>query len=480
MTAFVLSPKRFLVLLLASSFFLGACAKRGEEKRGKALERILRTGAIAVATRNNGHCYYTYRGQEMGFEYDMAKAFAEFLGVELVVDVSKTWKQLLPSLGKEEVDVVAASMTITPSRQRSADFSKGYLPVQQMVLTHKDNKAIKGIDNLAGQTVYVRGGTSYEERLRTLKERGLDVTIKVVEDIPTEDLIAVLARGEIEVTVADSNVALLNRRYYPDIRIAFPLEKPESLGWAVKKGEKALLDKINEFLDSIQQDGTFKEMYNRYYAYVERFDHLDVSKFQERIAKRLPRYERTIKKAAEQHGFDWRLIAAVIYQESQFRARARSFSGVRGLMQLTLPTAREMGVDNRLDPRQSIMGGVKYLKKLYDAYGEARDPDRTFITLAAYNVGKGHVGDAQRIAARMKLDPNSWSSLEKTLPLLRQPKYYKASKFGYCRGAEPVFHVQRIQAYYDILKRRAVQDTRVQEGIENVSRETFEGIAPIF
>jgi membrane-bound lytic murein transglycosylase F len=395
----------------------------------------------------------------MGFEYDLAKGFADFLGVKLKVVVPEAWGRMLPLLDEGTVDVVAASMTITPSRLKLADFSGGYMPVQQMVITHKGDTWVKGTDDLKGKTVHLSRGTSYEETLRSLKRKGLDISIKLIDHVSSEDLIGAVALGEIEATVAYSNVALLNRRYYPDIRIAFPVGTSEPLGWAVRKGEKALLDKVNEFFDTVEQDGTFKDISNRYYAYLEKFDHMDIKKFQQRIATRLPRYEKTIRKAAELTGFDWRLIAALIYQESQFRPWAKSFSGVRGLMQLTLPTARDMGVKNRLDPRQSILGGCKYLKKLYDVFEEAPDPHRMSIALAAYNVGKGHIRDAQRIATQMDLDPNQWSSLEKTLPLLRQRKYYKKSKFGYCRGTEPVFHVQRTLTYYDVLKRQAIEYT---------------------
>jgi len=347
------------------------------------------------------------------------------------------------------------------------------LPVQQMVITHKKNTDVRGLNDLGGKTIYVRGGTSYEERLRELKRRGLNITIKAEDDVPTEELIQAVEEGKIEVTMADSNVALLNRRYYPDIRIAFPIQKLQALGWAVKKGETALLDRINEFFGMIEKDGTFKAIYNRYYADVERFDRLDIKKFQQRIESRLPRYEKTIKKAAELYRFDWRLIAALIYQESQFRPWARSFSGVRGLMQLTLPTARDVGVENRLDPHQSIMGGVRYLRRLYSWPDEIPEPDRLLMALAAYNVGKGHIQDARRLASDMHLDPNRWSSLEKTLPLLRELKYYKKSKFGYCRGTEPVDHVQQIMTYYDILKRQAIENEGRGSGKrEDVSRET--------
>ena len=443
--------KNLFVLLLVASLCQGACGKN------RALDRIESSGTITVITRNNAHCYYRYRDQDMGFEYDLAKAFADFLGVELKLKVAESWKRWLSLLNEGEGDLVAASMTITPSRLEWVDFSKGYMPVQQMVITHKKNTDIKGMDDLGGKTIYIRGGTSYEDRLLKLKQAGLDITIKAEEDVPTEELIEAVAEGKIEVTIADSNVALLNRRYYPDIRIAFPIQKLQALGWAVKKGETALLDKINEFFARIEGDGTFKDIYNRYYADVERFDRLDIKKFRQRIDSRLPGYEKTIKKAAELHGFDWRLITALIYQESQFRPWARSFSGVRGLMQLTLPTAQDVGVKNRMDPHQSIMGGVRYLRKLYGLAEKAPEPDRLLMALAAYNVGKGHIEDAQTLALGMQLDPNRWSSLEKTLPLLRQPKYYKKSKYGYCRGTEPVRHVQQILTYYDILKRDAIE-----------------------
>ena len=443
--------KKPLTLLMVVSLCLGACGKN------KALERIEQSGTITVISRNNAHCYYRYRDQDMGFEYDLAKAFAEFLGVELKVKVAESWNGSLPLLEQGEGDLVAASMTITPSRLERVDFSKGYLPVQQMVITHKKNREIKGMDDLGGKTICVRSGTSYENRLRKLKRGGLDITLQVKKDIPTEELIEAVAEGNLEVTIADSNVALLNRRYYPDIRIAFPIEQLQALGWAVRKGERALLEKINEFFALIEEDGTFKDIYNRYYGDVERFNRFDIKKFQQRIDSRLPRYEKTIKKAAELHGFDWRLITALIYQESQFRPWAKSFSGVRGLMQLTLPTARDVGVKNRLDPHESIMGGVRYLRKLYDLSGKASETDRLLMALAAYNVGKGHIKDAQALALSMHLDPNKWSSVARTLPLLRQAKYYKKSQYGYCRGSEPVRHVQQILTYYDILKRGAIE-----------------------
>ena len=438
-----------LILILLSIPILFSCAKKS------GLEEIKESGKITVITRNNSHCYYTYRDKPMGFEYDLAKAFSDYLGVSLNV-VTSHWEELFDVLNGGGGDFIAASLTNTPLREDLIDFSDEYLAIQQQAVIHTSNYNTRKIEDLKGKTIHVRHGTSYEERLNELKNEGLDITIEVHEDTPTEELIRMVAEKEIEVTIADSNIALLNRRYYPDIKIAFPIEEQQSLGWAVKKGETALQEKINEFFNKIKDDGTFAKIYEKYYANVEIFDYVDLKKYHRRLKTRLPKYEEIIKKASKIYGFDWRLITAMVYQESHFNPRARSFTGVRGMMQLTLETAKEIGIKNRLDPEQSIKGGVKYLKELYERYDGAKDLDRVLITLASYNVGHGHILDTQKIAKERNLDPNSWSSLEVILPLLRYPKYYKNTKNGYCRGTEAVRYVNRILTYYDILKREAI------------------------
>lgn len=439
----------FLVFVFLGLPVLASCG------RGKALDRIEKAGEITVLTRNNAHCYYIYRDRPMGFEYELARAFSEYLGVDLKV-VTPEWGGLVDALDSEEGDLIAASMTITDSRKKRMDFSDEYLTVQQMVVLHANNYKIKGIEDLDGRTVHVRRGTSYEERLKRLNYEGIHVNIKLHDDIPTEELIKMVAEKEIEITVADSNVADLNRRYYPDVKKAFSIERQEHLGWAVKKGERALLKKLNKFFHKIMKDGTYKEIYERYYKYMAPFDYADLKIYHRRIKTRLPKYEKTIREAALKYGFDWRLIAAVIYQESHFDPAARSFTGVEGIMQLTRETAMDMCIEDRNDPAQSIFGGVKYLDRLYKGWNDASNPDRLLITLASYNVGRGHILDAQKIALEKGLDPNSWSDLKEVLPLLSYSKYYKNSQYGYCRGREPVEYVKGILTYYDILKREVI------------------------
>lgn len=438
----------FLTVVFMGLLFVTSCA------REDALQDVRASGKITVLTRNNAHCYYVYRGEAMGFEYELAEAFSEYLGVDLEV-VTPTWEGLLRGLEEGEGDFVAASMSITRPRLNRVDFSDPYLPVQQYVIVHKDDHA-KTIEDLTGKTICVRRGTTYEVLLKKLMAKGLDIRIKLYDDMPTEELIRMTAEREIDATVADSHIALLNRRYYPDARIAFPLGKSSSIGWAVRKGEKRLLEKINTFFAAIREDGTFDRIYAKYFGNVESFDYVDLKRYYRRLETRLPKYRDTIQNAAEKYGFDWRLIAAMIYQESHFNPRARSYTGVRGIMQVTLDTAREVGIESRLDPEDSILGGVMYLKKSYDKFEGVPEPDRLLMALASYNVGYRHVRDAQRIAKEMDDDPNSWAALKETLPLLCHPKYYKKSQAGYCRGREAVRYVDRIITYYDILKRDAI------------------------
>lgn len=438
-----------LIFILIIFPLIVSCAEKN------AVEQIREAGTINVLTRNNAHCYYTYRDNPSGFEYELAKAFSNYLGVELNV-ITPAWEDLTEALYSGKGNFIAASMTISPSRKELLSFSDEYLTVQQKVILHKNNYQIKNLEDLNEKTVHVRRGTSYAERLKELNAQGLGVIIKMYDDIPTEEFVRMVAEKEIEATIADSNIALLNRRYYPDVKIAFPIEEAQSLGWIVRKGEKTLLNEINNFFIKIKKDGTFNNIYEKYYVNVDIFDYVDLKKFHVRLKTRLPKYIKLIQETSAKYGFDWRFIAAVIYQESHFNPRAKSYTGVRGLMQLTQNTAKEMGVEDRLDPEQSIMGGIKYIKRLYEKYDGAKNPDRLLLTLASYNVGRGHILDAQQLAKEKALDPNRWSHLKQIIPLLSYPKYYKKTRHGYCRGTEPVRYVNRILTYYDILKNEAV------------------------
>jgi membrane-bound lytic murein transglycosylase F len=331
------------------------------------------------------------------------------------------------------------------------------MPIQQYVIVHRNNRSIRCPEDLAAKTVHIRAGTSYEEKLKSLKNKGIDLEIKLHDDLPTEELIRQVAEGKIEATVADSNIALLNQRYYPQAVLACPISEQEFLGWAVNRNAQNLLYRINCFFKTIKENGKFNELYNKYYVNINDFDYVDLSVYHRRLKSRLPKYKKIIMEAADSHDFDWRLITAQMYQESHFNPKARSHSGAKGLMQLTRSTAKSLGVTDILDPEQNINAGVQHLKDLYNHFEKAEGSNRLFITLAAYNVGQGHIFDAQNIAREMNLDPYKWSSLSTTLPLLTYRTYYKKATYGYCRGTEPIEYINKIMIYYDILKRQGIE-----------------------
>ncbi len=440
--------QKLLITLASLVFLLPGCGDSPD-----TLARIKEAGELVVATRNNANCYYQYRGAPVGFEYDLAKAFSDYLGVKISPKVVE-WESLLPAIATDQAHMVAAGLSITPERRKIVDFSKPYLEVQPQIISHRTME-IERLSDLYGREVHVRQGTTYQEIIEDINNK-LPIDIKLVlhRDVPTEELIRQVASREIPLTVADSNIALLNQRYHPGIDLAFDIGPGHSLGWALKKGDKRFRAKINEFLKFAKESGIYDDIYNRYYNDNHRFDYVDLQVFHRRLRSRLPRYAGLIKREAEANDFDWRLITAIIYQESHFNPRARSDTGVRGLMQVTRDTARRMGVRNRMDPNKNVHAGVKYLRKLYGYWPHISEPDRTKFALASYNIGLGHVRDAQNIARQLGLPPDKWSGLEQALPLLRQKKYYKKSKHGYARGTEPVQYVSRIFTYYDILRQK--------------------------
>lgn len=418
------------------------------------LKQIQTRGTIRMITTNNATSYYTYRDAPMGFEYDLAKAFADHLGVALEVIVPE-WDKMFELLNSGQGDFIAAGITITEQRKQIALFSDPYMSVQQKFIHHKLKFGIKNIEQLAGRTIHVRKGTSYQERLEEIKASGIDLDIQLLDDVATEEIIKMISEKKIKFTIANSSIALLNRRYYPDIKIGLPIQEEEYLGWAVKKTNNVLRDRINQFLEMAEETGTLGKIYEKHYGNVEIFDYFDLKKFHERIKTRLPEYKKMIKTESEKYGFDWRLIAAMVYQESHFNARAKSRTGVRGLMQVTLATAKQMGIKNRLNPEQSVKAGVKFFNLMHKRFDDIPGPQqKNRFALAAYNVGYGHVRDAQVIARQQGMDINKWASLKKTLPLLSKRKYYKKTRHGYARGREPVHYVERILTYYDILRQK--------------------------
>jgi membrane-bound lytic murein transglycosylase F len=423
-------------------------------EKASSLDRIRERGRIVMITQNSGNTYYIYRDQPLGFEYELAAAFADHIGVDLVV-LTPGWMEMFDKLVQGRGDFVAAGVAVSPFRERRMDFSDPYLTVRQEVIVRHDSSEIKTARDLDGKTVHVRAGTTFQETLAGLLGEGIKMELVLVPDVSNDELIRQVADGEIDATVAYSNVALGSRIYHPDINTAFAISPPQSLAWAVRKGDRDLLEAINDFLTMVKIDGTLDDIIMRYFGDRDHLNTFDLKAFHRGIELYLPQYRGMIREAARDYGFDWRLIAAMMYQESQFDPDARSHTGVRGLMQVTQRTAEEMGIEDRMDPEQSIRAGVGYLASLYDWFDDIEDEEnRLRFALASYNVGYGHVRDAQDILRERGDDTQSWSSLRESLPLLRMPEFYRETRFGYARGTEPVRYVENVLTYYDILKKK--------------------------
>ncbi len=452
--------KKYLIFLLLCFLCLGfsfICVLIHNKKLGKvpsSIEAIKSSGTLRLITANAINTYYLYEGRPAGFEYDLAKAFAHYLNVELDV-VTPGWNNMFSYLNQGKGDFIAAGLAITKERLEQAAFSIPYMTIQQRVVHHNLIFGPKNVEDLEFRTVHVRRDTSYHFRLSEIKKSGIDFKYILHDNIPTKELISMVNDRKIKFTIADSNIALLSQRYYPDVVIGIPIQEKESLAWAIQKDDPHMLKAINRFLLHANETGILKKISQKYYHNIKDIDVFDVKKFHKRMETRFPKYKKLIQEQSGEYGFDWRLVTAVIYQESHFDPNARSFTNVRGLMQVTHATAEEMGVDNHKRPEQSIKAGIKYLNKMFLRFEHMDDEyQQMLFALASYNVGYGHVMDAIKLARDRGLKTDNWQDLKTVLPLLSKARYYKKTKHGYARGWEPVHYVDRILTYFDILKQK--------------------------
>lgn len=416
------------------------------------LENIKAKGELVVLTRNAATTYYESREGFMGVEYEMAKAFADSIGVKVRFILRDDVSDLFDALNKGDADFAAAGLTHTNNRAESFLFGPSYQKVSQQLVCRRGGKKPKKLEHLTDITIQVSANSSYVEQLKKVKQLHPEIQWQEVDDVDTETLLKDVWLRKIDCTVADSNIVAINRRYYPELDVRFDIATPEPLAWAFSNNDHALSRLVKTWFNKYKSSGKFEEVMHRYYGYIERFDYVDTRAYQRKIKKELPKYKKVFIHAAAKYKLSWTLLAAQSYQESHWRPRAKSPTGVRGMMMLTQPTAKELGVKNRLDPRESIMGGANYLNKLRNRLPDAvTEPDRTWLALAAYNVGMGHIWDARKLAVQLGKNPDLWQELSEVLPLLSQKKYYKKLKYGYARGGEPVSYVKNIRDYQDML-----------------------------
>ncbi len=426
-----------------------------QDRNLTTLEAIQQRGYLNVLTLNSASTYYQGIDGADGFEYHLAKLFSEHIGVEARFITISQFRDIYPELLFGTGDIAAAGLSKNESEySRAVLYGPKYYEVQNQILYRKGNvERPKSIPDLYDGSLQVVSGTAQAKLLRDLQQDYPDLVWKEVEDIASEELIELVDSGEVDYILADSHEIALQRRFFPELRIGFELGQPRQLRWAYNRADDSSFSlEIETFFNQIQQDGRLEQLIHRHKSLVANFNYSDIQTLTLHIRKRLPQYEALFREEAEVVGIDWRLLASIGYQESLWNARAKSPTGVRGLMMLTLPTAQQMKVTNRLDPRQSIRGGAKYFARVIRRFPEEiEEPDRTWFALAAYNVGFGHVEDARIITETRGGDPNRWIDVKENLPLLARKKWYKTTKYGYARGWEPVKYVENIRRYHAFL-----------------------------
>lgn len=418
-------------------------------------KQISKNKKLTVFIRNSPSVYYEGVDGPTGFEYDLVNALADSLDMELDLKVYYNVNDVLDEIKNGEGDLASAAITITDDRENEYVFSDPYQTVQQQVIYKRGHDFPEDLADLGNFQILVGANSSYDQRLKVLKEEFPGLSWETTDELSTEQILEKVWKGEIECTVADNNLFAINQRYFPGLESALPISEEQSLAWVINDENKVLQQYVNLWLEKFESEKQLAIIRDRYYGHINIFDFVDIRAFHKRVETRLPKYKGLFKKAGKKNGIPWKLLAAQAYQESHWDPKAKSRTGVRGIMMLTENTARSLGISNRLDPVESIMGGARYLKRLERIVpDDFIEEDRIIYSLAAYNVGMGHMKDARVLAKKLGYDEMSWKGLKKALPLLSNEKYYKTLQYGYARGTEPVRYINRIQNYTEILEQK--------------------------
>lgn len=452
---------RVIIASVCFLLLLTACS------RPTTLEKILQENTLHIVIKNAPGIYYQGREGPEGFEYELARLFAEELGVELRLRVVNSNLDIERILTNGHTHFATAGLILTPPRKLQFMTSRPLLDTKQLVVYRVGSGKPQTISDLIGKQIGVIADSHQEALLQSLTLNHPDLSFQRFEEIEAVELLKKVEEQSLDYAVVDAVEQNIYQAYFPRAQAAFALTQEEHYGWVFSASEDgSLAARTNAFLDKIAENGTLAEIRERYYGHIDQLNYVDARTYKHHIEKRLPKYRNAFESAASLTDLDWALLAAIGYQESHWRAKAKSPTGVRGLMMLTRVTAKEMGISNRLDALQSIEGGAKYFRKTKDRIPDRiAEPDRTWLALAAYNVGLGHLEDARIITEKLGKNPDKWIDVKDSLPLLQQRKWYSQTRYGYARGYEPVLYVQNIRRYFDVLVWTLEDEARQVEAI---------------
>lgn len=414
------------------------------------------SGELVVLTRQSPTTYYLDANDEpAGFEYDLVAEFARRQGFELKFIVSDNVADLMSGVASGHAHLAAAGLSVTSERASRLRFGPTYANERELVVCGTRANKPGSYAELAKVRLEVIRGSSHSERLMELRQAHPDLRWVEVDGYSTEELLERAATGLTDCTVADASTFDVVWNYWPNLGVAMALTENRDIAWVMpKNADMRLRQAVADFFRSIRADGWLERLKERYFGHLRRLEEADVQGVLTKRTRQLPKLKPHFQRAQDETGQDWRLLAALAYQESQWNHLARSPTGVRGIMMLTSETADRMGVADRLDPEASILAGARYLAMLKEQLpARIAEPDRTWMALAAYNLGMGHFEDARRLAQKLDKDPDSWRDVKEVLPMLAKSSYTSRLRLGYARGGEARVLTENVRIYYDILKR---------------------------
>jgi membrane-bound lytic murein transglycosylase F len=435
--------------LAAITLLLVGCSR----PQPSALDAIGARGELRVVTLNLPTCYYLGAQGTEGLEYQLASRYAAQLGVRLAMYAVASERAMQAELDAGRADLAACSLTASPEWSHAGDAAAPYANIPQLVVYRRSGVRPRDTLQLESARLAVRAGAPQERILEKLRST-VAPTLQWEETAPSSaDPVEDVDSGAADYAIVDAREFSFARHLYPNVLVGFALPDARPVQWLVRKEAPELLESVDQFFGALSQAGELPQLVQGASGDTRRFEYEESREFQTHVAERLPRYRAWFEQAAAQAGIDWRLLAAIGYQESKWDPHAISFDGAQGVMMLTADTAQAMGVKDRANPEQSIFAGARYLAQVRQMFPERiPEPDRTWLTIAAYNVGFGHLEDARVITQSLGKDPDSWTEVRERLPLLAQQRWYARARRGYARGWEPVQFVARIQRFLRLLE----------------------------
>ncbi|MBB5322855.1 membrane-bound lytic murein transglycosylase F [Marinobacter oulmenensis] len=444
------TPIRHLLvaLIVITAIAMAGCS------RPSTLQEIRNEGVVHVITRVAPSIYYQQEDSASGYDYQLLRQFAEDLGVELRIRVADDNSEVLSVLSNNYAHIGLSGLTDQqPISEQFRTVPTG-IKAQSLVIYNREAPRPRSLEELRGETLHMLADSNHEFLLADTPDAPGPIP-KVHPGLDAAGLLARVESGDFSYAVVASNEMELNQVFFPMVKKGFALNEPRELVWLLpKEQDGTLYNALTGFMEKMRGSGALAQIRERFYGHLDRLNYVGARTFMHHVENRLPRYKDLFELYARETSLDWRLLAAIGYQESHWRPNAVSPTGVRGLMMLTQATARHVGINNRLNPEESIEGGARYFIRVRDKIPERiPEPDRTWFALASYNVGFGHLEDARRLAQSAGKDPDRWMDVKEFLPLLAQKEWYSKTRFGYARGYEPVIYVQNIRRYFDVLVR---------------------------